>query len=171
MGKAVIVAFLCVLVSAAAVAQLQPLNVRTGSWEMTEVSSAVVSVPTEMQAMLSRLPPAQQEALTERFGGAPHTTTYKTCVTQADLDTSPFERPDQKCTWTTHTSTGTDMNLRGTCQSTNGGESADINMQIHVLDSQNATGTVQVSAAGAKIGTMNSNATFSGKWVSATCEK
>lgn len=172
MRKTLMVAFLCVSASATAVAQLQALNVKTGSWEVTEVSTANASLPPEMQAMLSRLPPAQQEALRQRFGGVPQTHTYKSCVTQADLDRTPFENPQEKCDWTTRTSTGTDMELRGTCEAASGGAArANIDMRIHVVDAQNTTGTVQLDVAGGNGATMNTNATFTSKWVGSTCEQ
>lgn len=171
MRKCLIIGFLC-LSASAALAQLQALNVKTGSWEVTEVSSANVSLPPEMQAMLSRLPPAQQEAMKQRFGGAPQTNTYKSCITQADLDRTPFENPRQKCEWTTRTSTATDMQLRGTCEAANdGGARANIDMRIHVVDSENTTGTVHLNVAGGIGPTMNTNATFTGKWAGPTCEK
>jgi hypothetical protein len=171
MRKALMVTCLC-LSASAALAQLQALNVNTGSWEVTEVSSVNASLPPEMQAMLSRLPPAQQEALKQRFGGAPQTNTYKSCITQSDLDRTPFENPDQKCEWTTRSSTGTDMVLRGTCEAGNsGGARANIDMRIHVVDAQNATGTVQLNAASGNGTAVNTNATFTGRWIGPTCEK
>lgn len=172
MRKTLMVGFLCLSASAAAVAQLQALNVKTGSWEVTQVSSANVSLPPAMQAMLSQLPPAQQEAMKQRFGGVPQTNSYKSCVTQADLAKTPFENPKQKCDWATRTSTATDMVLRGTCETANGGgERVNIDMRIHAVDAENTTGTVQVNATGGNGATMNSNATLTGKWVGPTCEK
>ena len=171
MRKALMVACLC-LSASAVLAQSQALNVNTGSWEVTEVSSVNASLPPEMQAMLSRLPPAQQEAMKQRFGGAPQTNTYKSCITQSDLTKTPFENPKEKCEWTTRTSTGTDMVLRGTCEAGNrGGERANIDMRIHVIDAQNATGTVQLNGAAGNGATMNSNATFTGRWVGPACDK
>jgi hypothetical protein len=44
-------------------------------------------------------------------------------------------------------------------------------MRIHVVDSENTTGTVQLNVAGGTGGTMNTNATFTSKWVGSASKK
>jgi hypothetical protein len=170
MRKAIFVAVLCLSASAALTAQLQPLNVKTGLWQVTEVSTVTAAIPPELQARLSQLPPATRAQLQSRFEGTPHTTTYNTCVTPADLAKLPFQGPNEKCNWTTLTSTGSDMEVHGTaCQAAgnNDGTRAEADVRIHVISSENATGSVQITVTGNQ--TMNSSATFTGTWRGATC--
>jgi hypothetical protein len=169
MRMALLAGVICLSASAALTAQLQPLNVKTGSWQITAVSSMNIAIPPELQARLNQLPPEQRAQLQSRFGGAPHTSTYNSCITAADLARVPFQRPTDRCTWTTLTSTGSDMQVRGTCQETdnNGTTNVNANLSIHVIDSENATGSMQMSATGnAKMSGTN---TLTGKWVGATC--
>jgi hypothetical protein len=189
MGKAFLAAAICLAVSAAAIAQqrppvtqqlqqglsaqLQPLNVKTGQWAVTETSTVNATIPPELQARLSQLPPEARAALQSRFGGTPRTTTYTTCITPADLAKMPFQGPNERCNWNTLTSTGSDMAVHGTICRANGnndGTTAEANVSIHAIDSENATGSVQVNMVG-NGQTVNSSATFTGKWVGATCAK
>lgn len=171
MRKAFLGAMICLSISAAATAQLQRLNVKTGEWQMTTVSAVNATLPPEVQAMMSRLPPAQQEALKSRFGGTPQTRTYKSCVTQADLDKYPFDDPNQRCTWTVSTSTGSDLEVTATiCRANNRDMTGNINIKIHAVDSENATGSVQMNLTGNNGQVITSNATIAGKWIGSACE-
>ena len=157
----------CVFASGAAIAQFQTLNVKTGQWQMTVTSTVNATLPPEAQAALARLPPAQQEALRSRFGGAPQTRTYNSCITPADLAKGPFQDPNQKCNWTIATSTASDLEMRATMCRTND-MIGDIDVKIHVIDSGNSTGTVQFNAAG-NGQSVAGNSTLTGKWIGATC--
>lgn len=153
-----------------------PLNVKTGLWQVTEVSatSGVPPIPASMQATLDKMSPEQrarmEAAMKGRFGGAPRTINYQTCVTKDDLARAVFTGPDEKCSWTVVNSSGTDMEARGSaCEAgKNEGMKTDITLKIHATDSQNVTGAVQGSATG-NGNTVNINNTYTGKWVSATC--
>jgi hypothetical protein len=171
MRKALFAAAICVFASGAAIAQLQGLNVKTGQWQVTMVSTVNATIPPEAQAALARLPPAQQEALRSRFGGASQTRTYKSCITPADL-AKPFQDPNQKCNWATVTATASDIEMHGTiCRSADNRNdmNAEVSVKIHAIDSENATGTVRVNGAG-NGQTFASNATLTGKWLGATCD-
>jgi hypothetical protein len=171
MRKVLFAAAVCVFASGAAIAQLQPLSVKTGQWQVTLTSSATATLPPEAQAALARLPPAQQEALRARFGGAPQTRTYTNCVKQTDLAKGAFQDPNQTCNWTTVMSSSSDMQLQGTMCRANGRNdmTGDVTVTIHVVDPGTATGSVQFNAAGRGT-TIASNATFTSKWVGATCD-
>ena len=120
---------------------------------------------------MSALPPEQrariEQALRAQLGGAPTTSTYRRCITAADLNKQPFQSPNDRCNWTTLTSTGTDVAVHGTCQQANGG-SGDVTVQIHAVNSQYATGSAQVAFTG-NGGSINGSSTFTGKWISASC--
>ena len=172
MRKALFAAAVFVFASGAAIAQFQSLNVNTGQWQMTITSTLNMTLPPEAQAALARLPPAQQEALRSRFGGTPQTRTYKSCITKADLAKAPFQDPNQNCNWNIVTSTASDLEMHGTiCRSADAKNemSGDFSVKIHVMDSGNATGTIQFNGVG-NGQTIASNSTISGKWVGATCE-
>jgi hypothetical protein len=184
MGKAFLAATICLAVSAVAIAQqrppvaqqlqpglsaqFQPLNVKTGNWQVTSVSSANVTIPPELQARLSQLPPEARAALQSRFGGQPQTNTYNSCVKPSDLTQAPFQDPNQKCAWKALSSTGSDLVAQGTCQAGANGTFV-ANIRIHAVDSENTTASVSVSGT-ANGSSMNTNATLTGKWVGATCQ-
>jgi hypothetical protein len=138
----------------AVAATLHPLNVKTGLWQMTE-STTWTGLPPQFAAGM----------------GNARTHSYQTCVKPQDLSTNPWaEGSDQVCKWTVVTSTGTDMEVRGTSCNMGSelGMTAEVHGQIHVLDSENGTGSFDI--------TMNGNgheitghATYTGKWVGSTC--
>lgn len=139
----------------AASGELQPLKVKTGLWQMTETVT------------WTGLPP-QQEAMMK---SATPTRTYKSCVKTKDLNTNPWaEGSHEKCAWTALNSTGTDMEVQGTsCElGKNYGMTADVHGKIHVLDSEHGTGSMTVTLTG-NGQTMNGHASYTGKWITATC--
>jgi len=155
----------------------QPLNVKTGLWEVTRTTTATGAppIPPDMQARLERMPPEQREKMEamikSRFGGTPTTTTYKKCLTAKDLNTNPFANgPDEKCTWTIVSSSGSDQEAKGTaCElGKNAGMNTDVYVKAHAQDSENVKGTIQITgtAAGNNI---NIDGTFASKWVGADC--
>jgi hypothetical protein len=69
-------------------ATLEPLNVKTGLWQVT---------------------------MTNTISGLPKPTiNYKSCVKKEDLNKYPFTDPKDKCTWIVQTSTGSKMEGRST---------------------------------------------------------
>ena len=122
-------------------ATLEPLNVKTGVWQITMVSK------------INGMP-------------APTTTTYKSCVKKEDLNKYPFTDPKDKCNWTVASSTGSKMEASGTCMPEGQGK-VDFTMSLEALDSENVKGTGQITITGP----MNMQGTYSatGKWTGATC--
>ncbi len=177
MYRAGLAAVILVSVSAAASAQLQPLNVMPGLWEMTMTSAVNATIPPEMQARMSQLPPEQrarlEELLRNRLGGQPQTTTHRSCVTAADLAKMPFQDSKMNCTWNTLTSNGSAMEIHGTaCRIDNGnGQTAtgEVNVSIRAANSQNASGTIQFAMSGPNGQSVSANNSFTGRWISATC--
>jgi len=156
MKKAIAAAVLCFAASLASTAagNVQPLNVKTGLWQMTETVT------------WTGLPP--QLASVMRNG---QTIKYKSCVKSKDLNTNPWaDGSGEKCAWTVLNSTGTDMEVRGTsCEMGNGyGMMAEAHGKIHVLDSENGTGSFAVTLTG-NGQTMNGHASYTGKWIGASC--
>ncbi|HKF51900.1 MAG TPA: DUF3617 family protein [Candidatus Acidoferrales bacterium] len=157
MRKAIAVAVICLGASLAfaATGSLQPLKVKTGQWQMTQTVT------------WTGLPPQYAAALTN---GVP--THYKSCVKQSDLLKNPWANgsgADNKCSWTVLNSTGTDMEIQGTCPPSN---SNPMTMQMHgkikAIDSENGKGWVDATLSGNGM-TAKGHATYTGKWIGATC--
>jgi hypothetical protein len=135
--------------------QFQPLNVKTGLWQMTK-TIAWTGLPPQMAAMMK---------------SAPKTTQYNSCVTTAGLRSNPWaDGSGDNCTWNVVRSTSTDMEVTGTgCQlGANNGMSAQVHGQIHILDSTDGTGSMTVTLSGSGQ-TATGQASYTGKWISASC--
>ena len=131
-----------------------PLNVKTGLWEMTETVTWV-NVPPEMAGLMNNGRPI----------------TYKSCVKQKNLSSNPWANGSRdNCTWTALNSTGTEMDVQATgCRiGENSGMLAEAHGTIHVVDSENGTGSMEVTLT-ANGQTMNGQASYKGRWISATC--
>jgi len=122
----------------------QPLNVKPGLWHVTG---------------------------TNQFMGNPMKTDYKKCITAKDLNTNPWVNgPDEKCTWTVVTSTGSDIEIKGTsCElGKEYGLNTNVDLKMHAVDSENVKASMQGSSTG-NGQTMNVNGTFTGKWMGSSC--
>jgi Protein of unknown function (DUF3617) len=153
---------------------LQPLNLKPGLWEttMTTTISGLPPIPPDMQARLAQMPPEQRAKLEammkSRYGGTPQTRTYRSCVRKEGLDKYPFSDPDKKCTYNVLTSTGSKMDVRGTCMPGSEGAKIDFNYRLEALDPEHAKGTGQAAiTSGGQ--TMNGIYSGTGKWIGASC--
>jgi hypothetical protein len=124
---------------------LQPLNVKTGLWQVT------------MTSKISGI-----SGLTK-----PNTSTYKSCVRKDDLNKYPFTDPEAKCTWTVLSSTGVKMDASGTCRPENEG-TITFTMHLEAVNSENVKGTGQLTVNG-PAGAMNGNYSGTAKWIGASC--
>ena len=97
-------------------ATLEPLNVKTGVWQITMVSK------------INGMP-------------APTTTTYKSCVKKEDLNKYPFTDPKDKCNWTVASSTGSKMEASG--PRAQGKVEVTMTMTLLAPDTGNGTGNVK----------------------------
>lgn len=157
MRKGLIVAAICSAISVAVVAaaQFQPLNVKTGLWQITKTVTWT-DYPPQMAAMM-------------KAGSRPMT--YSSCVTVKDLNSNPWANGSgDKCTWTVLNSTSTDMEVQGIgCDfGKESGMTADVHGQIHIEDSENGTGSMTLTLTG-NGQTMHGIAKYAGKWVGASC--
>lgn len=108
---------------------------------------------------------------TNQFMGSPMKTDYKKCITAKDLNSNPWTNgPDEKCTWTVVTATGTDMEVKGTsCEAgMQYGMKTNVDVKLHAVDSENVKASMQGSSTG-NGQTMNVSGTFTGKWMGASC--
>ena len=122
---------------------IQPLNVRTGLWQVT------------LTTKISALP-------------SPTTTNYETCVDKEDLNKYPFTDPEEKCSSTVLTSTGSAMKAHGTCSPEGDGTKYDFRLQLKALDAKHveAKGKLAISSQGVS---MDGDYLAKAKWISATC--
>jgi len=121
---------------------VQPLNVKTGLWQVT--------MTTTIQGM-----------------GAPRTHTYKSCVTKENLNQYPFADRENNCKYTVQSSTSSHMDVSGSCLPNEGGN-ADFKIQLDAIDSENVKGTGQLTIAGPG-GSMHGDYSGKGKWIGASC--
>jgi len=135
-------------------ATLQPLKVKTGLWQMT-ATIAWSGLPPQLQGLF----PTDQ------------THNYQSCVKAEDLSSNPWaEGSDDGCAWTVVASTGTDMEVKGTgCHiGQQLGMTAEAHGKIHVVDSQDGTGSFDLTMTG-NGQTVRGRASYTGKWVAPTC--
>jgi len=123
-------------------AGFDPLNVKTGLWQVTMISK------------ISSLP-------------APTTNTYQSCVKKEDLTKYPFTDPADNCNWKVLNSTAREMEASGTCKPEGMGN-VSLSMKLVATDSENVKGTGQLTANG-PTGTLNGTYSGTGKWISAIC--
>src|SRR5579863_8707739 len=153
MKKAMAVAMACLAASlATAAGDIRPLNAKTGLWQMTETVTWT-GLPPQYAAMMK--------------SGRP--VSYKSCIKEKDLGTNPWSPGSgRKCNWTVLKSTGTDMEVEAKGCQMGGNGTADVHGTVHVSDSENGTGAFSIVTT-MNGQTMNGHATYTGKWVSATC--
>lgn len=154
MKRIVVLILLGTAMTVAISASLHPLNVKTGLWQMT--------VTTTWKG----LPPQFDSAMAN---GRTHT--YQTCVKPEDLSTNPWaEGSGEKCTWSVLNSTGTDMEIRGTScdMGSEYGMTSEVHGKIHVIDSENGTGSFDVTMIG-NGRTISGHSSYSGKWAGSSC--
>lgn len=140
MRKVTVLVAISFLATVVVAADLQPLNVKTGVWQVTTT--------TTVQGM-----------------GAPMTQTYKSCVT--DTNKYPFPDRDNQCKYQVQSSTSTHMEVSGNCQYPNG-EKADFTIQLNVIDSEDVQGSGQANIA-APQAAMHGDYVGKGKWIAAKC--
>jgi hypothetical protein len=149
------VPLLGVSVVIAAAVQFQPLNVKTGLWQMTQTMTWN-TLPPPLAALLRSMPQSR---------------TYQSCVTAQDLNTNPWANGSgDDCTWTVLNSTASDMEVQGTgCQlGSDYGMTAQIHGQIHIVDPQDGTGLMTITLSG-NGQSATGQASYTGKWIGSSC--
>ncbi len=149
--------------------KVQPLNIKTGLWEVTLTSAVSGRVPIPPERLAGMTPEQRakfEAAMEKRASGVPKTRTYKNCITKEQLNKDPFGDDKRNCTRTVLKSTGSKMDIREVCEGD--GVKSDMTIQIEALSPENIKATGHVTAAGGEK-SMNVNTNFTGKWLGATC--
>ena len=150
--------------------QGQPLNVKTGLWEMSRTMTRSGSMPIPPE-LLQRLSPEQRARMEERMkahsGEQTKTTTYQSCLTKEDLQEGPtFSEEKYQCSRNIVTSTSSKIEVHLTCEQE--GMNGNATVQVEALSPESVKGSVQIVANGGGK-TMNSNSNFTGKWIASSC--
>jgi Protein of unknown function (DUF3617) len=147
-------------------ANYNPLNIKTGLWEVTFSRSANGELPMPAEYM-SHLTPEQrarfEAAMKERS-----THTYKSCVKKEDIDGSLLNsKNNNDCRVTILKSTSTELDGKMSCNME--GMRGDGTMKMHVLDSTHTQGVTHMTMTG-NGKTFNTDATLSSKWIGSDCK-
>jgi hypothetical protein len=127
--------------TAIAAAELVPLSISIGAWQVT-MTSTINGMP-------------------------PKTSTYTSCVQPTDLTKYPFTDPKANCTWNVVSSTGSTMQANGTCKPENMG-TMQFDMQLTAKDPQHVKGTGHLTGNGPN-GPISGDYSGEGKWIVAQC--
>jgi hypothetical protein len=164
---------LLVALSGFAADRLLRLNVKTGLWEVTKTIRNVGHMPIPA-GMLERLTPEQRARMEARLKAQPaersRTITEKECVTEQDMHKGDLftTNPNRECTEHLVNATSTDAVIQLACREE--GLQGNGMVKIKVLNPESVEGSSHITATG-NGRTLNTDSTFTAKWVSATCGK
>jgi hypothetical protein len=148
----------------------QTLNVKTGLWEVTSSVTTSGAMPIS-PGLLQKLTPDQRARMEERMkarsGQRTRSTTHQSCLTQEELEKGPtFNDESARCSETILSATSSKAEVKMVCEQ-DGIEGNGI-LHLEALDPENVKGSVHVVATGGG-NTMNSDYTFTSKWISSSC--
>jgi hypothetical protein len=149
----------------------QTFNVKPGQWETTTNGAtpggAAAALPP---GVLDRLPPDQRAKIEAQMKGVgqARTNTSTGCMTQEDVAKGFPASIPQNCKYNLTLSTASQQKMTVTCTTDKAQSTGTI--QIDAVDSENVKGSIQmVTAVNGQ--TMNTNMTFTSKWVGPTCSE
>ena len=146
----------------------QPLNVKTGMWEinLTTNQSGVLPIPPDDLARMSPQQRARFEGALRAQQGS-HTRTYKSCVTEEGLKKGLdfTDRRDRECSQKLISSTSTHAEVQLACDIE--GVKGHGTLVYDVVDSEHVKGSSKVVVEGDSPMTVNSTATS--HWLGSSC--
>jgi hypothetical protein len=156
--------------SACAVAQYQPLNVKTGQWQTTVLVNrgGSMSMPSDYMANLTPAQRARAESAMKQASRPKATThTNQDCLTQDQLNKgTPFKPEDKQCTQKVLNSTSNKLNVEQDCAGDSMTTKAIMSLEATSPETVKGTGTITATSEGH---TFTSNITFTSQWLSASC--
>ncbi len=148
----------------------QPLNIKPGLWERTFTLNRAGKLPIP-PGMLDTLTPEQRARLQARMdassGSNANTSTEKICITKEQIE-HPVNFSDKECTWTILESTGTRAKGKVSCSAS--GMTMAGTGDFQAPDQEHMNGTAHMTSVGGA-NKMTTDATFTSKWLSASCGK
>jgi hypothetical protein len=147
----------------------QPLNVKTGLWEVTTTVTTSEEIPIP-DGLLEKLTPEQraraEERVKARKAGPQKTSIAKLCLASQELERGmPFRPARKSCTWTVVTSTSSKVEARGVCVSQ--GTKTEGTLRIEALSPEEAEGSIQLLKKNDN--TSVTISTFKAKWIGSFC--
>src|SRR5580704_9532207 len=164
-SKRVVVLIITAAAGLWAADKYQPLDVKTGLWEVTTTVSTSGQMPIPPD-LLAKLTPEQRAKFEQQMSGRSlqpaKPIVSKHCLTQEQLDKGASFGEDRKsCQHTVVSSTRSKAEVRMNCE--------ENDMKVEAVDSENVKGQTQTTATGSNR-TMNSNSTFTAKWLGPACD-
>ena len=166
------VALLCPLAAWAA-DDIKPFDAKPGLWETTTTmeTSGLPGMPQIPEEQLAKMTPqqrAQVEAMLKARGGggAPRTSTNKSCLTQDSFRQAMAMGQNENCTRKVTASSSSMQNIHMEC--TQGKMNMTGDLMVERVDAEHAKGSVVMKSAAADQG-MSMKMSFNAKWLSADC--
>src|SRR5215470_18928091 len=123
------------------------LNVKLGLWEVTTTTSMAGAPPIPSDALANMTP--EQRAMVEQrmsMGGAPRTSTEKTCETKEKLEKDNlFKGKDDECTRTPVTNTATRVEMKMHCSVK--GYTSDGTIRFDAISPENVKGAMDMTSS------------------------
>jgi hypothetical protein len=150
--------------------KVQPLDIKTGLWEVTTTNlmSGMPPIPPEA---LARMTPEQrarmEESMKTTMSGKPKTTTRKDCVTKEKLNKDYLFGEERKdCTRTVITASSSKTEMKMQCQEENMKMEGTVRMEA--LSSEHVKGTMKMVTTGSGR-TMNVDVDFNARYLGPVC--
>jgi hypothetical protein len=150
--------------------KVQPLDIKTGLWEITTTNlmSGMPPIPPEA---LARMTPEQrarmEESMKATMSGNPKTTTRKDCVTKEKLNKDYlFGEERKQCTRTVITASSSKTEMKMQCQEEN--MKMDGALRMEALGSEHVKGTMKMVTTGGGR-TMNIDVDFNARYLGPVC--
>lgn len=165
MRKMIFLGVICLLAAVAVAGGNVPFNVKPGLWQTTW-NSVATGRPPIPEGLTPEQRARYEATMSKTVSGMPKTGTYKSCVTKEQLN--PANQPSNKCTWTVLDSTGSNLDLHGTCAPGKEGLKVDMTVHLQALDSEDVKGTGQQALTSGG-NTLNSKFNVTSKWLGSDC--
>ncbi|HEY3743186.1 MAG TPA: DUF3617 domain-containing protein [Bryobacteraceae bacterium] len=166
------VATLLPLASLSLADDLKMFDAKPGLWETVSTTQmegmpAMPQIPPEKLAQMPPEARARVEAMMKNAGGAPRTSTSRSCQTKESLNRGMSLNNQPDCTQKVVTSTSSRIQVHVECSPARGGKSVG-DLTLDRLDSGHAKGNMvmKINSSGRE---MTMNMTFDSKFVSSDC--
>jgi len=150
--------------------KVQPLNVKTGLWEVTTTTTRSGEMPLPAD-LLAKLTPEQRAKMEEtskaNSSELTRSTTRKSCLTKEKLETGAAFHEDRKsCGLTIVTSTSSKLETRVQCD-VEGVKNVGT-FQVEALSQESVKGAVHMTTSGGDH-TLIMTSSFTANWIAPAC--